>query len=85
VRRLEITINTKQVVAIVWTLIAIVVSLIVALGMGLPYSTYLGGTYYSGVPWWIIIAVFFGVLLIITLPVYLLIAVWSIASRHESE
>ncbi|MGA2767437.1 MAG: hypothetical protein ABSF24_03885 [Candidatus Bathyarchaeia archaeon] len=85
VRILEITINTKQAIAIVWTLIAIVVSLIIALGMGFPYSTYFGGTYYSGVPWWMIIAVFFGVLLVITLPVYLLIAVWSIASRHESE
>lgn len=84
VRILEITINTKQAIALVWTLIAIVLSLIIVLAMGLPYSI-LGGAYYSGVPWWLMIAAFFGVFLVITLPVYLLIALWGIATRYENE
>ena len=81
VRILEITINTKQVIALVWTLIAIVLSLIVVLAMGLPYS----GLGISAVPWWLMIAAFFGVFLVITLPVYLLIALWGIATRYENE
>jgi hypothetical protein len=84
VRILEITINTKQAIALVWTLIAIVLSLIVVLAMGLPY-TILGSGYYSGVPWWLMIVAFFGVFLVITLPVYLLIALWGIATRCENE
>lgn len=82
---MEITINAKQAIAIVWTLIAIVLSLIVVLAMGFPYSVYGGGAYYSGVPWWAMIAAFFAVLLVITLPVYLLIALWSILSKSENE
>lgn len=82
---LEITINAKQVIAVVWTLIAIVLSLIIVLGMALPYSIIGGGTYYAGVPWWMIIAGFFGALLVITLPVYLLIVLWALVTRSESE
>ena len=82
---LEITVNTKQVIAVVWTLIAIVLSLIIVLGMAFPYSVIGGGTYYAGVPWWMIIAAFFAVLLVITLPVYLLIALWALVTRSESE
>jgi uncharacterized membrane protein len=84
VRILEITINTKQAIALVWTLIAIALSLIVVLAMGLPYSI-LGTAYSYNVPWWLMIAAFFGVFLVITLPVYLLIALWGIATRDESE
>ena len=84
VRILEITINIKQAIAIVWTLIAIALSLIVVLAMGLPYSI-LGSAYVSAVPWWLMIAAFFGVFLVITLPVYLLIALWGITSRDENE
>ena len=84
---LEITVNTKQVIAVVWTLIAIVLSLIIVLGMAFPYSIFGvgGGTYYAGVPWWMIIAAFFAVLLVITLPVYLLIVLWALVTRSESE
>jgi len=78
---LEITINTKQVIASVWTLIAIILSLIVVLAMGIPFP----GLGFAAVPWWILIAVFFGVFLVITLPVYLLIALWGIATRNEDE
>ncbi|HVP16881.1 MAG TPA: hypothetical protein VMT42_05915 [candidate division Zixibacteria bacterium] len=84
VRILEITINIKQAIALVWTLIAIALSLIVVLEMGLPQSI-LGTSYVPGVPWWLLIAAFFGVFLVITLPVYLLIALWGITSRNENE
>jgi H+/Cl- antiporter ClcA len=84
VKILEITINTKQAIAIVWTLIAIALSLIVVLAMDLPYSI-LGTQYSYNVPWWLMIAAFFGVFLIITLPVYLLIALWGIATKYENE
>ena len=79
VKILEITINAKQVIALVWTVIAIVVSLIVVLGMDVPI---LG---YNVPPWWLTVALFFAVFLVITLPVYLLIAVWGIATRSENE
>jgi uncharacterized membrane protein len=82
VKMLEITINTKQAIAFVWTFIAVAVSLIVTLGMGFQY---LRGTSYSAVPWWLLIATFFGVFLVTTLPVYLLIALWGIATRYENE
>jgi hypothetical protein len=77
---MEVTINTRQAIAIVWTLIAIVISLIVVLGMGFPTSTF-----FVGAPWWFMIAAFFGVFLVITLPVYLLLAVWGLAIRPENE
>ncbi len=76
---MEITINTKQVVAAVWTMIAIVISLIVVLAMGLP------STIFASPPWWFMVAAFFGVFLVVTLPVFLLIALWAIATRPESE
>jgi hypothetical protein len=84
VRILEITINAKQAIAVIWTLIAVVLSLIVVLAMGLPYSI-LGTSFTSAVPWWLMIAAFFAVFLVITLPVYLLIALWGIAGRNENE
>lgn len=80
---MEITLNTKQVIAAVWTMIAIALSLIVVLAMGLPSA--LGGTIFAGAPWWFMIAAFFGVFLLITLPVFLLIALWAIATRPENE
>jgi hypothetical protein len=85
VRLLEITVNMKQAVAVVWTLIAIVLSLIITLGMGFPYSILGYGAYYAAVPWWMMIAAFFGVLLVITLPVYLLIVLWALVAKSEGE
>jgi hypothetical protein len=75
VRILEITINAKQVLAVVWTMIAIVISLIVILAMW----------WLTPVPWWVYIAAFFGIFLVVTLPVYLLIALWGIATRYDNE
>lgn len=81
---MEITINTRQVIALIWTLIAIVISLIVVFGMGFP-ATALTGTIFAGTPWWFMIVAFFGVFLVITLPVYLLLALWGLAVRPETE
>jgi hypothetical protein len=81
---MEITINTRQVIALIWTLIAIVISLIVVFGMGFPATT-LTGTIFAGTPWWFMIVAFFGVFLVITLPVYLLLALWGLAVRPEAE
>jgi hypothetical protein len=82
VKILEITINTKQAVLAIWTLIAIAVSLIIVLGMGFPFG-FFGVS--SGPPWWLLLFAFFGVLLVITLPVYLLVAVWGMLSKSEGE
>jgi membrane protein YdbS with pleckstrin-like domain len=79
VKILEITINARQVIALVWTVIAIVVSLVVVLAMGLPT---LG---YTVPPWWLTVAAFFAVFLVVTLPVYLLLALWGIATKSENE
>jgi hypothetical protein len=54
---MEITINLKQTFALVWIVIAIMLSLIVVLAMGWPYSFF--GSYYSVVPWLLMIAAFF--------------------------
>ena len=81
VKIVEITVNAKQVIALVWTLVAIVLSLIVVLAMDLPSS----GSSLSSAPWWLMIAVFFAVFLVITLPIYLLIALWGITTRSENE
>lgn len=83
VRILEITINTGQVIAIIWTFIAIVLSAVIALEMGFPYSIL--GTYYSSVPLWLTVAAFFGVFLVITLPVYLLVALFEMVRKAENE
>ena len=83
VRILEITINTGQAIAIIWTFVAIVLSAIIALELGFPYS--IMGTYYSSMPWWLMLAAFFGIFLVITLPVYLLVALWQMVWRTENE
>jgi uncharacterized membrane protein len=77
----EITINARQIIAVVWTIIAVVVSLIIVLALGYPTS----GTYgVFGGPWQYLVALFFGLFLVITVPVYLLIAVWEIVSKSDT-
>ena len=76
---MEITINARQVIALIWTVIAIVVSLIVVLAMGIPT---LG---YTAPPWWLTVAAFFAVFLVVTLPVYLLLALWGIATKSDND
>jgi len=75
---LEFTINTKQAIAILWMLIAIVLSLIVVLTID---------RYYLGIvstPWQLLVALFFGLLLVITLPIYLLMALWQALAKSET-
>lgn len=71
---MEFTINSKQVIVIAWTLIAAAISLIVVATIASPY--------YS--PWQLSVALFFGLLLVMTLPVYLLIALWQMLSKSEA-
>jgi hypothetical protein len=79
---MEISINAKQAIATVWTIIALIISLIIVLALG--YTTY--GSYGAvfGGPWQWLVALFFGLFLVITVPVYLLIALWHIVSKWES-
>ena len=78
---MEISINAKQIIAVVWTIIAFVISLIIVLALG--YPTY--GTYsVFGGPWQYLVALFFGLFLVITVPVYLLIALWHIVSKWDT-
>jgi len=78
VKLLEFTINAKQAIVILWTIISIILSLIVVLTIGLPYAPY----YYS--PWQLLVGLFFGLLLVMTLPIYLLIALWQALAKSES-
>jgi hypothetical protein len=78
VEMLEVTINVKQLIAMVWTLIAIVLSLIVVLTIN-PY--YYGMT---PTPWQLLVGLFFAFLLVITLPIYLLMALWQALAKSET-
>jgi len=72
VRVLEFTINSKQAIAVIWTLIAVALSLVVVLALGYPLS-------YGS--WPLSIGLFFALLLVMVLPAYLLIALWQILSK----
>lgn len=80
VRILEFTINAKQLMAVIWTLIAIVLSLAIVFALGFPYS--LGFSYST--PWSILVALFFGLLLVITLPMYLFLALWQVLAKADT-
>jgi hypothetical protein len=78
----EFSINVKQAIAVVWTIIALIISFIIVLAMGWPtYSTY-GSIFSAGWQW--LVVLFFGLFLIMTVPVYLLIALWHIVSKWDS-
>ena len=74
---MEFTINGKQLIAVIWTLIAVVLSIIIVIGIG---------NYYSGVysQQWVLVALFFGLVLVIILPVYLILALWQVMTKSES-
>ncbi|MCJ7423134.1 hypothetical protein MUP01_02555 [Candidatus Bathyarchaeota archaeon] len=72
----EVSINTKQAIAVIWTLFAFGLSLAVVLTLGVPY-------YFAG-SWQMLIALFFALMLLITLPVYLLLALWQIMSKSDN-
>jgi ABC-type transport system involved in multi-copper enzyme maturation permease subunit len=77
VELLEFTITGKQLIAAIWTLIAIVLSIVIVIGIGNNYS----GVYSEQ---WVLVALFFGLLLVIILPVYLLLALWQVLIKSES-
>lgn len=77
---MEISINAKQIIAVVWTIIAFTISLIITLALGIP--SFMGGMFFA--PWQWLVALFFGLFLVITVPVYLLIALWHIVSKSDS-
>jgi ABC-type transport system involved in multi-copper enzyme maturation permease subunit len=74
---LEFTITGKQLIAAIWTLIAVVLSIIIVIGIG----NYYGGVYSEQ---WVLVALFFGLVLVIILPVYLLLALWQAMTKSES-
>jgi hypothetical protein len=76
VRMVEVSINTKQAIVVIWTLFAFGLSLAVVLTLGVPY-------YYAG-SWQMLTALFFALILVITLPVYLLLALWQIMSKSDN-
>lgn len=78
---MEISINAKQVIALIWTIIAFVISLIITLALGIPTFGLSSGLF---APWQWLVALFFGLFLVITVPVYLLIALWHIVSRSDN-
>jgi len=73
---LEITINAKQMIAFIWTMIAVALSLIIVLA---PVSPFFFGS--SG--WQMGVLLFFVSVLVLTLPVYLLLALWHILSEKS--
>jgi hypothetical protein len=73
VRVLEFSINAKQAIAAVWTLISIAISLVVVLSLGFSF------TFAS---WQLSFGLFFGLLLVMVLPAYLLIALWQIMGNE---
>jgi hypothetical protein len=77
----EFSINGKQAIAIVWTIVAIVIALIIVWAMGTPTGQF-GGLFFA--PWEWLVALFFGLVLIITVPVYLLLVLWSFVSRSDN-
>jgi hypothetical protein len=52
------------------------------LALGYPTS---GNYSIFGGPWQYLVALFFGLFLVITVPVYLLIALWHIVSKWDTE
>ena len=78
---MEISINGKQIIAVVWTIIAFVISLVIVLALDFPMSS--TSSVFGG-PWQYLVALFFGLFLVITVPVYLLIALWHIVSKWDT-
>jgi hypothetical protein len=77
----EISINAKQIIALVWTLVAFVISIVITLAVGIP-SFGVGGMSFGPWPW--LVALFFGLFLVITVPVYLLLALLHIVSKWDT-
>jgi hypothetical protein len=76
VKLLEITVNAKQMIAFIWTLVAVAISLIIVFAPISPYYFGLG-------LWQMSLLLFFVSLLLMTLPVYLLLALWHVLSEKS--
>lgn len=72
----EFSINTKQAIAMIWTIVAFGISLIVVLTLGVQF--------FSPGSWQMVVALFFALMLVITLPIYLLLALWQITSKSDN-
>jgi hypothetical protein len=70
---MQLSINSKQLVAIVWTLISIAISLSVALSLNFSIR-------FSS--WQLPLGLFFALLLVMILPVYLFVALWQITETE---
>jgi len=79
---LEFSINAKQSIAIIWTIIAIIISLIVTLAIGWPVSSEAALIFPAAWEW--LVVLFFGLFLVLAVPVYLLIALWHIVSKSDT-
>jgi len=76
---LEITVNVKQMIAFIWTMVAVAVSIIIVFAPVGPLYIGLGS-------WQMSLLLFFVSLLVLTLPVYLLLALWHVLSeKPETE
>ena len=72
---MEITINAKQIIAFIWTMIAVALSFIIVLAPVSPF--------FFGGQWQMALLLFFVSVLVLTLPVYLLLALWHILSEKS--
>lgn len=72
----DFSINTKQAIAMIWTIVAFGISLIVVLTLGVQF--------FAPGSWQMLVALFFALMLVITLPIYLLLALWQITSRSDN-
>ena len=79
---MEFSINVKQGIAIVWTVIAVIISLLITIAVGWPTSSTLGMIFPAAWEW--LVVLFFGLFLVMTIPVYLLIALWHIVSKWDA-
>ena len=84
---MEITINAKQMLAFIWTMIAVALSLIIVLAPVSPLKVVRDATdltfFFGSSPWQMALLLFFVSVLVLTLPVYLLLALWHILSEKS--
>jgi type VI protein secretion system component VasK len=73
---LEFTVNAKQLIMVFWSLIAIVLSLVIVFNYGTLFGV--------SVTWPTLLALFFGLLLVIILPVYLFMVLWQVLSKSDT-
>ncbi len=75
---LEIPINIKQIIAVIWTIIAVAISIMIVFA---PLNTF--AHFSSSLPWQAEVLLFFVSLLVLTLPVYLMLGLWHFLSEKS--